>query len=720
MTEGTVKTILLVEDEALIALAEKKMLENHGYRVILAASGEKSIEMFKATPETDLVLMDINLGRGMDGTIAAAKIQELRDVPLVFLSSHTERDIVEKTEGITSYGYIVKNSGEIVLLASIKMAFKLFESKVREQAKTEALRASEEKYRHLIENSHDIIYTMTPGGVFTFVSNAWTSLLGHPVGDVLGTTFELFVHPDDVPVCRAWMRSVIEAGRRRDCIEYRVRHADGSWRWHTSSAVPLRDESGAITGFEGIASDMTGRRQAEEAFRESERNLKTMFDAIDQSLFFIEQDGTILAANKTFAERLGKTPAECVGRSAFDLIPHELVAGRRANMECVFETGEPVCFDDERQGRYIHQSLYPVKDEAGRTVRLVVYAIDDTDRRRVLESLRIRETLYRTLFEVSPMGLTISDEHGRILETNNKAESLLGVSSDEHVMRRIDDSEWRIFRRDGTKMPPDEFASTRALAERRLVEKVEMGVDAPDGSVRWLNVAAAPVPLDGYGVVIAYNDITERVVAEDRVAALLREKDLILKEAHHRIKNNMGTVSGLLSLQAAACESSACRDILEEAATRVQGMMLLYDRLYHAGGQDRLSVGEFLPPLVQQIAGIFAKASRVRIEVEAEDFDMCARSLSAVGIIINELITNSVKYAFMAEDEGLIRVTAARSGSTATIVYEDNGPGLPDGVDFENSAGFGMQLVGMLAQQAGGTIRMERGGGARFVLELAV
>jgi two-component sensor histidine kinase len=210
------------------------------------------------------------------------------------------------------------------------------------------------------------------------------------------------------------------------------------------------------------------------------------------------------------------------------------------------------------------------------------------------------------------------------------------------------------------------------------------------------------------------------VAAEDRIKSLLREKDLILKEAHHRIKNNMGTVSSLLSLQAAGHESSSCKVILEEAANRIQGMMLLYDRLYHAGGLDDLSVGEFLPQLVRQISDVFDKSSRVRTVVEAEDFTMCARALSAVGIIINELITNSMKYAFMAKEEGLIRVTATKEGSVATVVYEDDGPGLPDGVGFDNSAGFGMKLVSMLAEQAGGSIRIERGGGARFVLELAV
>ena len=117
------RTILLVEDERIIALSETVMLEHHGYRVVTCATGEQAVELAINDPEIDLVLMDINLGPGIDGTQAAEMILAERELPVVFLSSHTESEVVEKTETITSYGYIVKNTGETVLTASVKMAF---------------------------------------------------------------------------------------------------------------------------------------------------------------------------------------------------------------------------------------------------------------------------------------------------------------------------------------------------------------------------------------------------------------------------------------------------------------------------------------------------------------------------------------------------------------------------------------------------------------------
>jgi len=142
----------------------------------------------------------------------------------------------------------------------------------RKQAE-EARRASEENYRRLIDNSHDIIYTLSAAGVITFVSPAWTALLGHPLVQVVGQPFRQFVHPDDWAGCLVFLQKVIATGTRHEGIEYRVQRNDGAWRWHTSSAAPVWDAAGAVIGFEGFARDITARTHAEKALRERDAML---------------------------------------------------------------------------------------------------------------------------------------------------------------------------------------------------------------------------------------------------------------------------------------------------------------------------------------------------------------------------------------------------------------------------------------------------------------
>jgi CheY-like chemotaxis protein len=152
------RTILLVEDEVIIAMTEKMQLENAGYHVLHVGTGETAVAtVCDDSQPVDLILMDIDLGSGIDGTVAAERILEHKDIPLIFLSSHTEPEIVEKTEKITSYGYIVKNSGFTVLDASIKMAFRLFHSRKVLKEKERALSYQHDFMGYVIEHNRSAI-----------------------------------------------------------------------------------------------------------------------------------------------------------------------------------------------------------------------------------------------------------------------------------------------------------------------------------------------------------------------------------------------------------------------------------------------------------------------------------------------------------------------------------------------------------------------------------
>ncbi|MDD2846137.1 MAG: diguanylate cyclase [Rhodoferax sp.] len=134
--------------------------------------------------------------------------------------------------------------------------------------RTAELISSEEKFRLLVNNSHDIIYTMNQEGIFTFVSPAWTVLLGHPVEEVTGYSMANFIYSEDIPNCKAALNKLFSTGQLQTNIEYRIRHADQSWRWHNSNAVPIKDAAGKVIGAEGIAKDVTGQKELEDAVRQ--------------------------------------------------------------------------------------------------------------------------------------------------------------------------------------------------------------------------------------------------------------------------------------------------------------------------------------------------------------------------------------------------------------------------------------------------------------------
>ena len=188
MDDKEKKVILLVEDEAIIAMTESMELKNYGYDVIHVLNGYKAIEAINNTTNIiDLILMDINLGNNLDGTEIAKIILKDHDIPLLFLSSHTEREIVNKTENITFYGYVVKDSGIIVLDASIKMAFRLHEAnqnlkkqKIELENKKKNLQVFEKRYRRLFESAKDgIIILNADNGVIVDVNPFLINMLGY-------------------------------------------------------------------------------------------------------------------------------------------------------------------------------------------------------------------------------------------------------------------------------------------------------------------------------------------------------------------------------------------------------------------------------------------------------------------------------------------------------------------------------------------------------------
>ncbi len=213
------KTILLVEDEAIIAMAQADSLVKLGYEVLTAHSGEEAVEKARGASEMDLVLMDIDLGRDIDGPEAARRILAEKDVPIVFLTSHMEREYVERVREITRYGYIIKNSGDFVLQSSIETAFELFNSNRR-------LHTKEEEYRLLFESAPSGIF-IAQDGMLKIINPASEKIIGYPEETLTTRPFTEFIHPDD-------LQMVVERYKRRisgEAVEtdypFRIIAADG-------------------------------------------------------------------------------------------------------------------------------------------------------------------------------------------------------------------------------------------------------------------------------------------------------------------------------------------------------------------------------------------------------------------------------------------------------------------------------------------------------------
>jgi len=270
------------------------------------------------------------------------------------------------------------------------------------------------------------------------------------------------------------------------------------------------------------------RAEAEEAYRQ----YTDLYDFAPVGYFTLTRDGTIRKANLTGRDLLGVDHTKPIPQQLGAFVSETSLPGFKTLFEKLISgTGREICELklQKENGAELWVRIEATCFEDGEECRAVMMDINEL--KRMEHEMLIVVTKYKTLFESFPLGVTIADENGNIVETNEIAVKLLDVPREEHVQRNIDGVEWKIIRSDGTSMPPEEFASVRALKENMLIENVEMGIVTPKKTT-WISVTAAPLPLEDYGVVVTYGDVSirkqaekelfESKIKEQKNAALLR------------------------------------------------------------------------------------------------------------------------------------------------------------------------------------------------------
>jgi PAS domain S-box-containing protein len=764
------KTILLVEDEALIAVTEKRILQKYGYHVITVSDGKKATEKVRETHDIDLILMDIDLGKGkMDGTEAAEIILKERSVPILFLSSHIEPEITEKTERITSYGYVVKDSGETVLIASIKMAFRLYEAHRRLKEREEALEISELKYRTVADFTHDWEYWIGSDGALLYTSPSCESITGYGQEEFMKdpSLFAAVVHPEDRPLMVG--HQGVPDSDAPHFGDFRIITRNGKTKWLSHRCRPVFDREGRWTGFRGSNRDITERKKAEYALRESERRFTDIIQFLPDATFVIDRDGKVIAWNRGMEEMAGVGAEDMLGRGDYAYaVPFygkprpiliDLVLARNPDLEREYGTmerrGNVYCTEvfvpllNNGKDAYLWATASKLVDMEGNIAGAIESVRDITDNKRMeaeaaacsavsqifLQSVslniicqRVAEALVATLrFPVAEiefydpargemifvgMAGIPGISKGLCVPVHETLAGTVAVTGDvlceTHAGRRKE-YQFRQLREVSVEtflcvplLVDEEVFGTLAVADWR----------SRNDAVSWISnmkTIAAAMSLE-----------IERKLAEEQVKSILAEKEILLREVHHRIKNHVNAVMSLLSLKAGSQKDPVLRAALYDTRNRLQSMSVLYDKLYRSDNLKEMPSGDYLKSLVREIIETFPTVLRIRTEITVDDFILPVETLSHIGIIINELVTNSMKHAFPGRDEGFITLSASKNDNHVTLTVADNGIGLPETTDLENHNGFGLQLLQMLTEQLEGTIRIERDKGSRFILNFDI
>jgi two-component sensor histidine kinase len=225
----------------------------------------------------------------------------------------------------------------------------------------------------------------------------------------------------------------------------------------------------------------------------------------------------------------------------------------------------------------------------------------------------------------------------------------------------------------------------------------------------------------GVTVLLAIEDVTEGTRAEERIEASLTEKEVLLREIHHRVKNNLQVIESLLALQFGNLEDPAIRTLLEDSQRRIGAMALVHEQLYLSPDLARIDLGSYVKTLTEQLSHASVRSGLIGIHLQADAVLLTPDAAIPCGLILTELISNALKYAFPAGQPGEVHVElGAPNGQEVTMVVRDTGVGFPETVDFRHTASLGLQLVCMLTEQLQGTITLDRRRGTTFILTFPI
>ncbi|MBN1531996.1 MAG: PAS domain S-box protein, partial [Spirochaetes bacterium] len=580
MNRQRAKTILLVEDEALVAMSESRQLKKYGYEVVTAPNGTAAIEAAREKRDIDLILMDIDLGSGMDGTEAAAVILQEREMPVVFLSSHSEPAVVEKTEKITSYGYVVKDTGITVLDASIKMAFKLFEANRKIQHANETL-ALAQTAGHAGAWDWDIVHDK-----FSW-SPEFIELFGLAADVVPG--FEAWmktVHPADRDAAARRIREAID--RKTDLVnEYRIVMPGGGIRWiqatgktHYSGDRPLR--------MIGLCTDITERMRGEEQLRASEERYRVIYDQSPIAIELYDSGGILVAVNPSCRALFGVIDEEDL--RGFDLFgdpnvdevfKERLRRGETVRYQAPFDFDKVAALNLYRTTRsgsiWLDVLITPLG--SGLPLGYLVQIQDIAERIRSEHALRESEERYRAILDSSLVGIGIS--YGvEIVYANRALLDMFGYGSLEEFSAK-------------SLLEHAAPESRQAILERidrlRAGEPVdpvfEQYIDRPDGERRSLQLHIAKITYAGRECRLStFIDVTERKRYEEE----LRASEVRYRKIADSVTDYMYSVTVLGGRAVSTSHGTACASVTGYSREDYEADPGLWLRMVHQ--EDRPAV----------------------------------------------------------------------------------------------------------------------------------
>lgn len=597
----------------------------------------------------------------------------------------------------------------------------------------EKLRETQQHLQAILDYSPTAIYVIDQNNNHLLVSHSYETLVSATQESLIGKSI-YEVWPSEF--CDAFAvnnQQVIQSGKPIE-IEEVAPHADGVHTYITIK-FPLYDADGEPYAVCGISADISDRKRAEKELRTSQRLIQKIADSSPNLLYLYDlEEQRNVYVNREITQILGYTPEEiqAMGQTFLSGLMHPddwSVSPEKFKQLNAADDGEVIEFEyrmrhknGEWRWLYSWDTVF-LRTPEGKPKQILGSATDISDRKRLELALQQSEERFRTCVEnlLDPLALfsSIRDTTGQILDFRfeyiNPAGCRANRKSREETLGRTLCEILPAHRETGIF---DAYCRVVKTGES-LIQEAVLFEDVFGGTQmqRFFDFQAIKF---GDGFVVTWRDVTERKQAEAQIQASLKEKEVLLREIHHRVKNNLQVIHSLLRLQSAYMNDPKIIEMFHESQTRIRSMALVHELLYQSQDLARINFGSYIHTLVNQLARTYTISSSALcwdINVEPTDIQIGIDTALPCGLLINELVSNTLKYAFPQGQPGQIQISLrACNNEEFILAISDNGVGIPADLDFRNTASLGLQLVCGAVEQIRGTIELDQTQGTTFII----
>lgn len=626
--------------------------------------------------------------------------------------------------------FIVKSKGRLIPYGGRTIRISVVNDITPEKQSQENLRQSEERFRHLFENNLAGVFRSEVGGDLLEANLALAEIFGYTSVEEFKSVkaHDLYFSLAD----REWYLGELRKHGFVKNFQMRMKKKDGSEMWILENVQLIKNSPAGYEYIEGTLIDITETKRMQQALQEREENYKSLIEHTPDGILIHDEKGETIFANPAALKMIGIASLnEVAEKNLFTyVLPeyHDKIRGRKAALE----QGREAPFM-EIKIRRVDGKIVEVEVKTSRinyrgkkAVEVVMHDVslqrqlereqmrlqleEETNRelkREIAAHIRTRQRLnanqkyIRLLIDSSLDMIFACDENGRITEFNSAAQRTFGYSLQEALGKDISAlySDKGHSERIGNLI----FQDGNYMGEAEHVKK--------NGQTFPAYVSASLLRNDRgeiIGTMSISRDITRLKETEEQLKKSVHEKEILLKEIHHRVKNNMQVISSILKLQSAYVKDEKTVELLNECRNRIASMAFIHASLYMTKDFANINFSDYVTNIASNLQQSYVSSDKkIALQIDIPKVNLHIDDAIPCGLIINELLSNSFKYAFVKKKKGIVGISVKVKKENIILAIWDNGNGFPKNIDYKNTESLGLQLVNSLSEQLGGKIKME-------------